>query len=602
MNTRQVLEQAVAGGRLRPLDLHFALRLQRLAGTQERPALLIAAALVSHALGQGHVCLDLHNMTPGCDGIFAPEQLDILSPELESLCAPVVGPPGAGLPLVLDKQGRFYLARYYAFEQELAASLRARAGRWADTVDRALLRDGLRRLFPLASRDEIDWQKLAAALALLRPFCVISGGPGTGKTRTVTAILVLLLEQTPNLRIALAAPTGKAAARLAEAVRLARSELAISTECATMLPETASTVHRLLGFRPDRVEPRHDAANPLPYDLVVVDEASMVDLPLMARLLAALRPDTRLILLGDRDQLASVEAGRVLGDICGTEAETVYSDEQCRLLTELAGAELPHAVRPAIADHVAVLRKSYRFGDDSGIGRAAKAVNTADMDALLAVLRPGASADVALETVDRQMLPAVLRRWFLPRMASCLGQTDQLRQLQSFATFRMLGAVHDGDFGVRRLNSMCGELLRREGLLDVRQGEHYHGRPILVQGNDQQLGLFNGDIGIIRLNEDGRPLVWFEAGAAPRALAPSRLPAHDTVYAMTVHKSQGSEFDDVLLVLPEGENRALSRELLYTAVTRARRSLTIVARPEALAQALHNRSRRTSGLYDALWK
>ncbi len=328
----------------------------------------------------------------------------------------------------------------------------------------------------------------------------------------------------------------------------------------------------------------------------------MVDLPLMARLLDALRPETRLILLGDRDQLASVEAGRVLGDICGPGGDSGYSAEQCRLLEELTGARLQPVVSPPLADHVAVLRRSYRFGEKSGICAVARAVNAGDAAVVLATLRSAALADVQLMSPDAAGLSDVLRRWLVPRMRACLSADSPAACLQTLAGFRILAAVHEGPFGVRRINQLCEQHLYAAGLVDPRTAEDYRGRPVMISRNDYQLELFNGDTGLLLAAGEGPTMAWFDSGgAAPRAVAPSRLPGHETVYAMTVHKSQGSEFDELLLVLPEQENPGLTRELLYTAITRARRSLIVVARPEVALRAVQSRSLRNSGLYDALW-
>lgn len=602
------LDAAVQAGSLRLLDLHFARWMETAAGGED-PSLLLAAALVSRRVGEGDVCADLREHAgqalfsgpvDGSDGGLRAPPMDAWRVALRG--SPVVGAPGDPAPLILDPRDRLYLGRYWRLEHDLAEALLARTGGWAEGVDRAALREGLDRLFP--PRQETDWQRLAAALAVLKPFCVISGGPGTGKTRTVTAILALLLEQAQGqpLRIGLAAPTGKAAARLTESIAEARTRLDLPPGIVQALPDAAGTLHRLLGTRPGRAEPRHGPDNPLHLDVLVVDEASMVDLPLMARLLAALRPETRLILLGDKDQLASVQAGMVLGDICGHGRDIGYSPELSRVLAETARETIEPEVVPSIADQVAVLRKSYRFGGDSGIGATARAVNAGDGAAAARILTSGLP-DARMETVAEQALPAYLRAWLLPKYGAAMDAGQPEAVLQAFNRFRILCAVREGPFGVRGLNRLCEAVLEEAGLIPPGRRAQYPGRPLLVTSNDYSLGLYNGDVGMILPDAGaaGGLRAWFDTPEGPRRVLPPRLPAHETLFAMTVHKSQGSELDEVLLILPEAESRVVTRELLYTGITRARRQVTLIAREERLRQACAARVARTSGLFEALW-
>jgi exodeoxyribonuclease V alpha subunit len=439
-------------------------------------------------------------------------------------------------------------------------------------------------------------------MAVLLPFCVISGGPGTGKTRTVTAILALLLEQAgQSLRIAMAAPTGKAAARLAESAGRARLELDLDPKIVSALPTEAVTLHRLLGFRPGHAEPRHGRDDPLHLDVLVVDETSMVDLPLMARLAAALRPSTRLVLLGDKDQLASVEAGMVLGDICGRGREARYGPALCKDLEELAGVRLASGQGPLIANHVAVLRNSYRFGQGSGIGAAAQAVKDGDADKAIGVLTDTDYPDAAIERLGAEGFRELLRQWLVPRMRTCLQSESPGAALDAFNRFRILCALREGPYGVRTLNAICELVLEQAGLISRRGGEHYAGQPVMVTRNDYSLGLFNGDVGILLRDSMGRLRAWFDTLEGVRPVIVPRMPPHETVFAMTVHKSQGSELDDVMLVLPEGDSRSLTRELLYTGITRARNRVSLSAAPEAVLRAVKTRVQRSSGLYEALW-
>jgi exodeoxyribonuclease V alpha subunit len=604
------LDRLVAAGALRPLDLHFGRWMGELAGGASDEVLL-GACLASAGVGAGDVCVDLARYA---GGVALPEG-GVRAPGLAEWRAalrasPVVGRPGDPTPLVLDDRDRLYLARYWWLEQRLAAAVRARATGGAPGVDRGRLREGLARLFP-SSPGETDWQAVAAALAVLRRLTVISGGPGTGKTRTVTAVLALLAGQglPARPRIALAAPTGKAAARLAQSVREVASALPLTEAERGALPREASTLHRLLGAVPGRVGFRHDAGNPLHLDALVVDEASMVDLPLMARLVDALPGEARLVLLGDRDQLASVEAGAVLGDLCGLALPGAYSRDARQALGEVLATPPPDSsgggsgAGPDLGDSVVLLRRSYRFRAEGGIGSLAARVNAGDADGVLEVLRSGGGGELVFETPGEGERAARLEAVAVPEYRAVLEAPGPEEALARLGQFRVLCAVRDGPWGVGAMNTLVERALVRAGFLEVGERD-YPGRPVLVTRNDYGLELFNGDVGVLwpDVAAGGRLRAWFERpGGGLRPVLPARLPPHETAFAMTVHKSQGSELDRVLLVLPDRPSPVLTRELVYTAITRARRHVTVWAVEGVLAGAARERVRRTSGLRDALW-
>ena len=622
------LRQAVALGQLRALDLHFARQLGELAGAAT-PARLLAAALASRQVGAGAICLELSAVAgrapfPGWPHPPAPRLADWRA-ELRGWSAVQDAEDAAGrglrAPLVLDRCDRLYLGRYWDYEQQVATRVRELAAGWAPGVDRALLAAGLARLFPEPADGSIDWQRVAAAMAVLRPLCVVSGGPGTGKTRTVTACLALLIEQGrargQGLRIALAAPTGKAAARLTESIAQASAQLlrsaALDADTAAAIPTEAATLHRLLGVTPGRAAPRHGPANPLHLDLCVVDEASMLDLPLAARLLAALPADCRLILLGDRGQLASVQAGAVLADLCGRRDEPRWSPALAGVLAEVgavpaaaapgqAPAHRAHG-HPGLGDAIALLRRSYRFLPGSGIHALGSAIAAGDGAGAVAACA-AAPTDARRLDLEGPALAAFIADFVVPRQRRVLDAADPAAALAALGTWRILCAVNEGPAGLGALNRVAERALAAAGVIDPGQGALYAGRPLLVTANDYDLRLYNGDLGLLLPDPaaGGELAAWFMTATGLRRLSPHRLPAVETLYAMTVHKSQGSEFDEVLLVLPGHDSRVLTRELIYTGVTRARHSVTLIAGAERLGLAVTRTVQRSSGLYDALWR
>jgi len=597
-------------GLLTPLDVHFSRFMERLAGG-DVPELILASALVSSAARQGHICLDLATVAGKVIVEGEGGEEPVRCPSLSPWCARlgethVVGKPGEYRPLLLDAGRRLYLYRYWEYQERLAAAVRERVTRVGETVDGESLSQGLARLFPEEEPDGVNWQKVAAFTALTRKFCVISGGPGTGKTTTIARILALLAEQaSPRPAIVLAAPTGKAAARLQEAVREARERLPVGTASKAAIPQEASTLHRLLGVIPGSPYFRHTSKNPLPTDVLVVDEASMVDLALLSKVVQALPARARLILLGDRDQLASVEAGAALGDICDSAGEGPVSGSFAEELRRATGYRLDvdeRAERPGIRDCIVHLRTSYRFGKTSGIGALCRAVNAGRSEEAAGLLGEG-FPDLGWRKVPPpERLPRAIREVVEKGFAEYLLTDDPGESFQRLERFRILCAVREGPYGVIALNRTVEEILRDRGLI-VPGRPWYRGRPVMITRNDYNLRLFNGDVGVVLPDPaaSGDLRVFFSsADGTVRGFHPLLLPEHETVYAMTVHKSQGSEFDRLLLLLPDRESPVLTRELIYTGISRARGRVDIWGNEAVFRNAVARRIERTSGLRDAL--
>ena len=604
---RSLLEQRCAQGELRLVDLHLGLFLEKLAGSKaengsrKHPALLLAATLTSAAAGNGHVCWPLAEQ----ESLPFPLPLERL-PEAHRwrrnlLASGMVAQPGEIAPLILDQRNRLYLRRFHHAEEQIAAELLRRAAA-SSSVNVEAARPLLQQLFPRNHSSSPDWQQLAAAMALLKPLLVISGGPGTGKTYTAARILALLHalhDGNRPLRVALAAPTGKAAARLDESIRTARQ--ALPAGLGNALPDQAQTLHRLLGARPNSTAFRHNRDTPLPLDLLLVDEASMIDLMLMAALLDAVSPQTRLIFLGDRSQLASVEAGSLFADLCGS-SEPAWSELLCSQLQQLTGYEL----RPApasgdlLADSCILLRTGHRFQGESGIGSLAAAVNSgaiAATEELLASDLP----DIAYTNCTGREREAWLRQQMLHGFRAIAAAATLDEAFAAMESFRLLCAVKKGPNGTEGVNNLAAAVLRQAGVISRKETEWYQGRPLIVLRNQYDLQLFNGDTGLIWRDRTGQLKAWFRrADGTLHPVSPSLLPEHETAYAITIHKAQGSEFEQVLLLLPEEESRVLSRELLYTGITRARRKLILCADPARLTAAVLLRTKRHSGLAEKL--
>lgn len=639
---------------LRPLDRAFAVFLKEQHPEESPDLVLLAAALASHQLGRGHVCLDLHTT------LAQPEETLSLPPERETGQASGVEPAtlfegvtfddwvqsmtdsalvGTGdgdTPLVLT-DGRLYLRRYWKYTQQVGQHILGRLQQPIPTPSHLPKR--LDQLFALLrtpseqAKSEIHWQSVAAAIAATSAFSVISGGPGTGKTTTVVHLLGLLqaiaIERERKLRIRLAAPTGKAAARLTESISHAIDQLPEKLRDA--LPGEVTTLHRLLGSRPDTRHFVHNARNPLHLDLLVVDEASMIDLELMAALLAALPTHARLILLGDKDQLASVEAGSVLGDLCRNANQACYHPETIAWIEKNTGYRLPpsEASGTKLDQHIVVLQKSHRFDHKSGIGALARAVNAGDPKRVAKVWHQGFGDidQLTCQTPDDEPFAHLVLngcsngaerkntsgdpmgyRTYLERIKSgpntgMPNDTWARAVLEDFNRFQLLSPLRRGDWGVERLNETAAQVLLREKLISATAG-WYPGRPVMVTRNDYSLGLMNGDTGIVLpVSDDGTSgrtnlkVVFPMADGSLKKVLPSRLNDVETVYAMTVHKSQGSEFHHTVLVFPDNMSPVLTRELIYTAITRSRTRFTLLcAHPALLSEAVKHRVHRASGL------
>ncbi|MFZ2651755.1 MAG: exodeoxyribonuclease V subunit alpha [Burkholderiaceae bacterium] len=581
-------------------------------GSESAPTLRRAAFEMSLATSEGHVCLPLVELA----GALAPP-LDIESLRASLLASSLVGTPEApgAKPLILDAQDRLYLHRYFDYERRLAKRLMHAAGA-APVLPDAAARERLNEIFQsnAAGLDgPVDWQKLAAALALRQRFTVISGGPGTGKTSTLVNLLACLIAQDPDCRIALAAPTGKAAARMTQAIRLRAQRLprAISDR----LPAEAFTIHRLLGVIPGLGRFMHDAGHQLAIDVLVVDEASMLDLALATQLFEAVPGTARIILLGDKDQLASVESGAVFSELS---ADPTLSDACRNALAGLLGLPAEQIAPPDSAqtsvlhDSVVWFTQNFRFAADSGIARLAADVNAARSKEAIARLRGGADASLRWAD-DAGRVPGeaawqYLLQGYQPYFEAVRRDpADRGAVAEAFASFRALCALREGPRGVLAVNERVTRHARDNlaALLAARgidaQSEWYPGRPVMVLRNDYVHKLFNGDIGIAlpAVADDSSEglMVYFPDGASGfRAIAPLRLPAHETAFAMTVHKAQGSEFDEVFVLLPEQRSRVLTRELLYTALTRARKRITLCSGAEVLGAAIDCPTRRHGGL------
>lgn len=566
--------------------------------------LFLASCLASSHLTEGHICVDLTKYV-GKSIAFLNSGEAFACPPLDEWIhalsqSPVVGQPFEYRPLILDGH-RFYLYRYWRYERLLADSIIRRAGEEVYGLDLSRLQRGISSLISDFPGDEINWHKVAIFLALTRKISFVSGGPGTGKTYLTARIVALLLEMaSPKpLNIALAAPTGKAANRLQESIR----EVRISSPYLEMPTETY-TIHRLLKMRSHSPVSPYTPDNPLPYDVVIVDEASMIDLPLFSRLLQALSDEARIVLLGDKDQLASVEAGAVFGDLCSVAEEGGYSKDFALKCEQVTGQQIPIArERKSLSDSIVVLKRNFRFSTDSAIHEAAEAVKAGDSSRLVNVLQDGGSEVEWKEWETSLQLASLIEETVTAGYSPYLKENKIEDAFQAFNQFRVLCAIREGPFGVENVNRLIEYILAKKGLIIPRQ-PWYEGMPVMITKNDYGLMLMNGDCGLI-MKERGKTYLsafFPDDRGGYKSFFPENLPAYETVFAMTVHKSQGSEFDRVLLILPDRPSPILTKELFYTAITRARRKITIIGTKDILLYALEHRTERLSGLSNLLYR
>ncbi len=664
------LAQLKQRGFISALDYHFA---ASFADSEQAEALMVAAALLSAELNAGHICIDMPSLARRCQQWPLCPQAEYQQADywlaLLAQAAEVQQQDETqqgAKPLVLQ-YGRLYLHRYWSYERQIAdyfrhsqpleaypaeqvahyiqqlfspdwrsllslkqnytpAQIAQYAQQYLDVVDANRLGEqSLQHLLEidqpqslaawvanLAPSQRINWQQLAAIQACYQPRLVISGGPGTGKTTTVTRLLALLQElqlavSKPLLTIRLVAPTGKAAARLSESIIGAKGQLHCSEQARASIPEQASTIHRLLGVIPGRAEFRHHADNPLNLDMLVVDEASMIDMPLMFKLLQALPKQARLILLGDKDQLASVEAGAVLGDLCRF-IDHGYSAQLLEYLQRSSGFALAAYTSDqplAIADKLCLLRKSYRFAAHSGIGQLAQAVNQGRSEQALQLL-DGEYSDLRHQPLNQQSYQDLISeavQAYRPYLEALKQEQPMEQVFARFHDFQLLLALRQGELGVSGLNQRIEALLHAQGLINRPSQDTslwYAGRPVMIEQNAHEQQLYNGDIGICAADQQGQLMVVFESAKGLRWILPSRLPAHQSVYAMTVHKSQGSEFKQVAMLLPPTAQGLVNRELLYTAITRAKSAFSLYADADSIVIACRSKTQRRSGLVECL--
>lgn len=560
------------------------------------------ARMLSMAGSEGHVCARLQDIA-ACNPAWSIAQLRTVL-----LTCGVVGTPAhtGAYPLILDDGDRLYLHRYFDYERRLARRLMRRSAPMQTPDDAVTQR--LNNLFAAnttAFDGKPDWQKLGAGLSLLRPLTIISGGPGTGKTTTVVNVLACLLEQNAECRIVLAAPTGKAAARMLDAIRSRAAHLPAALQ--EKMPTESYTIHRLLGITSSNGQFKHHAKNLLALDVLIVDEASMLDLALAAQLFDAVPPSARIILLGDKDQLSAVESGAVFAELS---ADPTLDAQHTAALGKLCETPLdrirplPALLPTSLHNSVIWFTKNFRFRTDSGIGRFAADINAGDADKALQFLYQGDDPSVRWLQLQSAEMTTETTQQLLDGYAAYIDAVKHIKLpvseiFTAFNHFRVLCAVRDTPRGTTAINRLISKHVRAQLPQPLNQDHSpwYTGRPVMVLRNDSATRLFNGDVGITVIDTAGKPLIWFiDPQQGLRGIAPARLPEHDTAFAMTVHKSQGSEFARVMFILPAQLSRVLTRELLYTAVTRASDNVTIAGSAEVFAAAVRRPTVRYSGL------
>ena len=566
------------------------------------------AYLLSKRLQEGNICIDVNDLSTLASEI--PYTKIIPASTLPTLTKFVSAGSDNILPFRLHKE-RLYLHRYFSYESTILHSI----GRLIENESKQLTDRiaSLKKILPLIhglkatasnagipSDQQIDWQMVAAIQSVLHNFSIITGGPGTGKTTTVAKVLSILFTINPEISVALAAPTGKAAMRMAESLK--NSTLLVDPAIKNLFKNlTPSTIHRLLKPIPDSIHFKHNASNPLPYDVLIIDEASMIDVALFAKLLDAVSSNTRVILLGDKNQLASVEAGSLFGDLCkALEQNNQVSPQAAEFVNQFIpeldrkiSDDYVGQVNHPLAEHVIELKRSHRFSSMSGIGKLSHAIINNDEKVLKDFIAD--KGDVSIE-FDLASDESIFED-FIDGYKEYILEKDISKALEKFNKLRVLCAVREGADGLYSINKMIEHYLSKHNLIKTK-GDFYENRPIIITRNYKELKLFNGDIGIIRKDANGNLRAYFEDSEKNiRAIMPVYISDAETVFAMTIHKSQGSEYNKVMVVLPKkSSGHLLTRELLYTAVTRAKESVIIRTTADILLETSQATVSRTSGI------
>jgi exodeoxyribonuclease V alpha subunit len=611
----EIVNNLLLKGAIRPIDYAFAEFIEQ----QERHGdqiIVLLAAYLSSRLGEQNSCIDLPQLGQPFVGDYIFPSLDNILLSLANAstvhCVESLGQQ-VRLPIVLDKN-KLYLQRYWQYEVALTKQIFKGCSQF-NMLNAASIKEDLNTLFPANNSVEIDWQKIAVGIAMRNKLTFITGGPGTGKTTTVTRLLALMqhtaLKKGKPLHIQLVAPTGKAAARLIDSIGQAKLHLPDGFD--NDLPSGCSTIHRLLGTLPNSPFFKADQNNPLHLDVLVIDEASMIDLPLMTKLFNALPEKCQLIMLGDKDQLASVEAGSVLSDICassqGKQGIPYYSDELRDYITQLSGYQLPKhdgRDRSAVENNLIVLQKSHRFTAQSGVGQLAQSINTGNVKRCITLLLDNDYADISWrkDAEVSELIASLMPNYI--EYFNAISNGNIIDAFKLLAKHQVLCAQRSGTRGVDELNVAIEREFSKQNLIDSSR-EFYPGRAIIISQNDHRLQIFNGDLGIVMEDPNNPALikVWLMAeNDHVRGILPNRLPAHENVYAITIHKSQGSEYQEVHLCLPLQQGgtapRGLSRELLYTGLTRAKKQFTLYSDQSVIEHAITHQCLRSSGLTDRL--
>jgi exodeoxyribonuclease V alpha subunit len=573
------------------------------------------AYLVSKKLSEGHICLLLDEVNEELEEEPFYDITAVLKDQSKLEDEPfVTGKDGEKQPFVLHNR-RLYLQRYFNYETTILNRIKqfteTEKHEFRNRVEAlnshkqliASLFSAKTKTASSLPEENIDWQLAAAVSGVLNNFTIITGGPGTGKTTTVAKILAILFAIDPALKVALAAPTGKAAVRMAESLK--SSALNVDGNINERFQSiTPGTIHRLLKYIPESPYFKHDHSNPVNFDVVIVDESSMIDVALFAKLLDAIGLNTKLILLGDKNQLASVEAGSLFGDLCNTQSglnlltaswveliNSFIKDASRKITSHHITEDIGHP----LSQHVIELKRSHRFTSDKGIGRFSKAIIKNDVETLQEYLQNNTDEQVI---IDKEYSNAIFEK-FIEGYEDYIKEPDIKKALQKLNKLRVLVAVREDEQGLYNLNNAIENYLRKRKLIE-KNSEFYNNRPIIITRNYYALGLFNGDIGIIRPDENGISKVWFEdSNKELKPVLPGYVSEAETVFAMTIHKSQGSEYDKVLVVLPDKVNiPILTRELLYTAVTRAKLKVIVQGSEAVILHTAQGVVKRASGIME----